>query len=245
MARRRRVGFSRQHLELDEIGRHHADVEASIRSYFDFGNVRSVVRFAGYTSQEIRWEMNSLLEEQDRAASMSLLAALAGAPAIPRSGIAKRPRQRSPLAASRAAMYSSRRSTGMMAHGQRSPPASRSSGTGRCARCRPDRDGRGRTGSARARHERKAPAHRAEGRRTPASRHGPRTDSAARASNAGCRRGCYGIRQGRPGAQDPRPRWGRTSPGTRSGGLPRRPFRGSRLRPPGGRCRARPWYACQ
>ena len=171
--------------------------------------------------------------------------ALAGAPAIPRSGIAKRPRQRSPLAASRAAMYSSRRSTGMMAHGQRSPPASRSSGTGRCARCRPDRDGRGRTGSARARHERKAPAHRAEGRRTPASRHGPRTDSAARASNAGCRRGCYGIRQGRPGAQDPRPRWGRTSPGTRSGGLPRRPFRGSRLRPPGGRCRARPWYACQ
>ena len=53
--------------------------------------------------------------------------ALAGAPAIPRSGIAKRPRQRSPLAASRAVMYSLRRLTGMMVHGQ---PAAASIGPG-------------------------------------------------------------------------------------------------------------------
>lgn len=79
MAKRSRVSFSRQHLELDEIGRHHLDVEASIRSYFDFGNVRSAVRFAGYTSEEIQQEMKSLLEEQDRAASMNLLAALEAA----------------------------------------------------------------------------------------------------------------------------------------------------------------------
>ena len=79
MAKRKRVGFSRQHLELDEIGRHHLDVEASIRSYFDSGNIRSAARFAGYTLEEIRWEMNSLLEEQDRAASMNLLAALEAA----------------------------------------------------------------------------------------------------------------------------------------------------------------------
>lgn len=79
MAKRKRVGFSRQHLELDEIGRHHLDVETSIRTYFVFGNIRSAARFAGYTSEEIRWEMNSLLEEQDRAASMNLLAALEAA----------------------------------------------------------------------------------------------------------------------------------------------------------------------
>ena len=79
MARRRRVGFSRQHLELNEIGRHHRDIEASVRSYFDFKNVRSAARFAGYTSEEIRQEMNSLLEEQDRTVSMNLLAALEAA----------------------------------------------------------------------------------------------------------------------------------------------------------------------
>lgn len=79
MSKRKRVGFSRQHLELDEIGRHHLDVEASIRSYFVFGNIRSAARFAGYTSEEIQQEMNSLLEEQDRAASMNLLAALEAA----------------------------------------------------------------------------------------------------------------------------------------------------------------------
>ena len=79
MARRRRVGFSRQHLELNEIGRHHRDIEASVRSYFDFKNVRSAARFAGYTSEEIRQEMNSLLEEQDRTISMNLLAALEAA----------------------------------------------------------------------------------------------------------------------------------------------------------------------
>lgn len=45
MARRRRVGFSGQYLELDEIGRHYLDVEASIRGYFDFGNVRPTARF--------------------------------------------------------------------------------------------------------------------------------------------------------------------------------------------------------
>ena len=79
MARRRRVGFSRQHLELNEIGRHHRDIEASVRSYFDFKNVRSAARFAGYTSEEIRQEMNSLLEEQDRTISMNLLASLEAA----------------------------------------------------------------------------------------------------------------------------------------------------------------------
>ena len=79
MARRRRVGFSRRHLELNEIGRHHRDIEASVRSYFDFKNVRSAARFAGYTSEEIRQEMNSLLEEQDRTTSMNLLAALEAA----------------------------------------------------------------------------------------------------------------------------------------------------------------------
>lgn len=79
MARRRRVGFSRQHLELNEIGRHHRDIDASVRGYFDFNNVRSAARFAGYTSEEIRQEMNSLLEEQDRTISMNLLAALEAA----------------------------------------------------------------------------------------------------------------------------------------------------------------------
>ena len=79
MANPTRTRFSRQNLELDEIGRHHLDVEASIRSYFDFGNVRSAARFAGYTPEEIRLEMNSILEEQDRAASMNLLAALEAA----------------------------------------------------------------------------------------------------------------------------------------------------------------------
>ena len=79
MAKRKRVGFSRQHLGLDEIGRHHLDVEASIRSYFIFGNIRSAARFAGYTSEEVQQKMKFLFEEQDRTVSMNLPATLEAA----------------------------------------------------------------------------------------------------------------------------------------------------------------------
>ncbi len=74
-----RVVFSNKHLRLDEIGQHHRDIEIALRSYFSRENPRFETRFAGYTPDEIRQEMNARLEEHERTTSLNLLAALEAA----------------------------------------------------------------------------------------------------------------------------------------------------------------------
>ena len=75
----RRVTFSGEHLPLVEIAQYYSDIEASVRNYFSFGNLKSGERFVGYTPLEIELEMISVLEEHARSLSMSILAALEAA----------------------------------------------------------------------------------------------------------------------------------------------------------------------
>ena len=79
MARRRRVVFSNKHLALDEIDQHHRDIESALRNYFSRENPCFETRFAGYTPDEVRHEMNARLEEHERSTSLNLLAALEAA----------------------------------------------------------------------------------------------------------------------------------------------------------------------
>lgn len=79
MARRRRVVFSNRHLAPDEISQHHRDIEIALRNYFSRENPRFEIRFAGYTPDEVRNEMNARLEEHERTTSLNLLAALEAA----------------------------------------------------------------------------------------------------------------------------------------------------------------------
>ena len=74
-----RVVFSNKHLRLDEINQHFQDIEIALRNYFSRENPRFETRFAGYTPDEIRHEMNSRLEEHERNTSLNLLAALEAA----------------------------------------------------------------------------------------------------------------------------------------------------------------------
>lgn len=68
-----RITFSGQHLQLAQIAQYYNDIEASVRNYFSLSNPQ---RFAGYTLQEIKREMDSVLEEHARSTSMSILSAL-------------------------------------------------------------------------------------------------------------------------------------------------------------------------
>ena len=74
--RRRRVSFSKQNLELEEINRHHTDIEESVRSYFSWGNAGAISRFVGYTREEVESELELTLAESERNSAMSILAAL-------------------------------------------------------------------------------------------------------------------------------------------------------------------------
>ena len=69
----RRITFSGQHLPLAQIAQYYSDIEASVRNYFSFPNPQ---RFAGYTPQEMKREMDFVLDEHARSTSMSILSAL-------------------------------------------------------------------------------------------------------------------------------------------------------------------------
>ncbi len=79
MPRARRVTFSGEHLPLVQIAQYYSDIEASVRSYFSFDNLRSDDRFIGYTPLEIEREMYSVLAEHGQSTSMSILASLEAA----------------------------------------------------------------------------------------------------------------------------------------------------------------------
>ena len=79
MARRKRIVFSGQHLEIERIEQRRQDLEASVSAYFRIDNSGSAKRFLGYTVAEMRTEEESLIEESRRSASMEIFSALEAA----------------------------------------------------------------------------------------------------------------------------------------------------------------------
>ena len=73
---RRRVSFSGQNLELEKIGRYHADIESSLRRYFSWENAVVESRFVGYTRQDVEGELEATLAEVEHNSSMNILASL-------------------------------------------------------------------------------------------------------------------------------------------------------------------------
>ena len=74
-----RVSFSGEHQELPQIAMHHRDIVASLRIYFRPGNERFEERFAGYSSQELKNELNFRLSETDLSSALNVLSAVEAA----------------------------------------------------------------------------------------------------------------------------------------------------------------------
>ncbi|MCP4113718.1 MAG: hypothetical protein GY749_50690 [Desulfobacteraceae bacterium] len=69
----KRVSFSNQHLELNDISMHHLDSENSLKLYYRTENEE---RFAGYTAADLANELRIRADELGRSSSLSVLAAL-------------------------------------------------------------------------------------------------------------------------------------------------------------------------
>lgn len=76
---KRRVSFSGEQLELEQIAQHHADMEAAVSNFFSIGNPAGARRFAGYTQEDMEKEKEEIIEENERNAIMNTLAALEAA----------------------------------------------------------------------------------------------------------------------------------------------------------------------
>lgn len=72
----KRVSFSREHLELNDIAIHHSDTESSLRSFFSDSCLYSKERFVGYTQENILNELGDRLNELEHSSSFSLLATI-------------------------------------------------------------------------------------------------------------------------------------------------------------------------
>ena len=79
MARRDRVRFSHEHLDIEQIDGHRRDTEAAIDAYFTIGNPSSALRFFGFAPSAVRTEKELLLEELRRSSSMDVFGALEAA----------------------------------------------------------------------------------------------------------------------------------------------------------------------
>ena len=79
MARRSRVRFSHEHLDIEQIDGHRRDTEAAIESYFTTGNRSSAQRFLGLPPSEVRTEKELLLDELRKSSSMEVFGALEAA----------------------------------------------------------------------------------------------------------------------------------------------------------------------
>ena len=79
MARRDRVRFSHEHLDIEQIDGHRRDTEAAIESYFTRGNPSSAQRFLGFSPSEVLTEKELLLDELRRSSSMGVFGALEAA----------------------------------------------------------------------------------------------------------------------------------------------------------------------
>lgn len=69
----KRVSFSHQNLELDDISIYHLDSENSLRLYYKTKNEE---RFANYTDDDLANELRDRTDELNRSSCLSLLAAV-------------------------------------------------------------------------------------------------------------------------------------------------------------------------
>ena len=75
----KRLSFSNQHLELNDISIHHLDSENSFKLYYRADNEDYEERFADYTTDELVNELRARIDELSHTSSLSLLAALEAA----------------------------------------------------------------------------------------------------------------------------------------------------------------------
>jgi hypothetical protein len=61
---------------IDDIANYHTDVEAALRSYFSALAPNFAVRFFGYSSLDLRTELDSRLEETDLRSALAVLTRL-------------------------------------------------------------------------------------------------------------------------------------------------------------------------
>lgn len=79
MASHKRVSFSGSEPQIVEIDRHYQDIESSIQLYFSESNPEAKILFAGKTKIELDDQLASVLEENAKLVSMSLLSAIEAA----------------------------------------------------------------------------------------------------------------------------------------------------------------------
>lgn len=79
MASHKRVSFSKENLELDHIAKYYQNLEASTHLYFSLSNPDSDRVFNGKSPSEIREELESTVEENERLIALSLLASIEAA----------------------------------------------------------------------------------------------------------------------------------------------------------------------
>ena len=66
-------------LDLEEIFRHHADVQAALKLYFDSSSSNFQIRFSGESSAAVVKRRNARLQEADRQAALVLLSGIEAA----------------------------------------------------------------------------------------------------------------------------------------------------------------------
>ncbi len=72
----KKVPFSKDQLELDDIAMHYLDSESSLKLYFSSDNKDYEERFSGYSAEELTSELRERINELSHTSSLSLLAAL-------------------------------------------------------------------------------------------------------------------------------------------------------------------------
>ena len=72
----KRVSFSREHPDVPETAEHHADLEASLRTYFSYHNPDFLIRFAAYQPKEVEDELALRLSEIGLTSSLTLLSSI-------------------------------------------------------------------------------------------------------------------------------------------------------------------------
>ena len=72
----RAITFSRCNISLNTIHKQYSCAESSLRLYYSQDNPQSATLFAGYTKQELADELQTHIEELDKATSLSILASI-------------------------------------------------------------------------------------------------------------------------------------------------------------------------
>ena len=71
-----RVTFSGDHQAISDIALHHADLESALRNYFNSSGQSLAARFVGYSSKDLKQELQNRLAEIELSSSLAILAAI-------------------------------------------------------------------------------------------------------------------------------------------------------------------------